>query len=71
MFSGRKSVETKIEPVVEAAPPEAAPEEPKVEEVPEPIVEEPVEESRDLGVYEDDNTGSEKDKCECNACVIM
>jgi hypothetical protein len=75
LFSKRNAVETP-EAAPECAPPEAAPEaapeepEKKEAEVAEP---EPVAvESRGLeNMYEDDNTGSEKDKCECNACVIL
>ena len=63
-----------------SAPPESAPEtiqeteEVKDEVVDEVVATEPALEgvSRNLeGIYEDDNTGSEKDKCECNACAIM
>jgi hypothetical protein len=74
LFS-RRSVEPRQaaapEAPPEAAPPLAAPET-QAEPEPEAVgVEAVVEQSRSIeDAYEDDNTGSEKEKCECNACVV-
>lgn len=74
IFSPRKNAVAVPESAPEAAPTPVVSEEPEKKEE-EPEVAEPaavVEASRDIeNVYEDDNKGSEKDKCECNACCIM